>query len=218
MLAFKLKLKIASGGVVTEKDFEALKEFGITAEPDAEQLDEDVKMVAKFVKEAIDQMKSQLLTQNAYTSKRSLIQSIRPEPINVSKQRILIAIVANKYWDFINQGVKGRDYTKKGVGKSPYKFKDKAPPLKAMLQYIKAKPLQISVTPKKSKNGRELKTTKRDIAKQTKRFAWAMSRKIQSKGIRATHFVDNTLTPQFVEEFEQIMMEQFQKRITIKIK
>jgi len=218
MLAFKLKVKIASGGVVTEKDLEALKEFGITAEPDSEQLDEDVKFVANYVKEIIEQMQSQLLSQKAFTSKRSLIQSIKPEPINVSKQKILIAIVANKYWDFINQGVRGRDSVKQGAEKSPYQFKDKPPPLRAMLQYINAKPLKINVTPKKDKKGRELKVKKRDIANEKKRFASALSRSIQSNGIRATHFVDNTLTPQFIQEFEQIMLEQFQKRITIKMR
>lgn len=218
MLAFKLKAKISSGGVVTEKDLEALKEFGITAEPNNEELDEDVKVLASFVKEAIDQMKSQLLTQKAFTSKRSLIQSIKPQPINVSKKTILIAIVANKYWDFINQGVKGRDFTKVGVEKSPYQFKDKAPPIRAMVQYINAKPLKINVTPKKDKKGRELKVKKRDIAKEKNRYAFAMSRSIQSNGIRATHFVDNTLTPEFVKEFQEIMLEQFKKRITIKIR
>jgi hypothetical protein len=217
MLVFKLKLKVQSGGKLTEKDFDALKEIGITTEPDNNELDEDVKVVASFVKDAIDKMKSELLSQKAYTSRRGLIQGIRPQPIMVNKKKIVIAITAPAYWDFINEGVKGRDNVKNGAENSPYQFKDKPPPLKAMLQYIKAKPLQIDVTPRKNKSGRELKVTKRDITKQTKRAAYALSRSIQANGIRGTHFVNNTLTPQFIEEFEQIMMERFQKRVTIKI-
>ena len=217
MLDFKLKLKVKSGGVLTKKDFESLKDIGITTEPSSNDLDEDVKTIANFVKEAIDKMKSELLSQKAYTSRRTLIQGIKPLPIVANKQKIVIAIVAPYYWDFINEGVKGKYNTKQGAEKSPYQYGDKAPPVKAMLQYIKAKPLQISVTPR-TKNGREMKVTKRDIAKQTKRAAYAMSRSIQANGIRGTHFVNNTLTTQFVEEFEQIMLERFQKRVTIKIK
>ena len=120
---------------------------------------------------------------------------------------------ASKYWDFVNQGVKGTKNIKADV-KTPYAFKSnkKAIPISVVegfLKYSKKKAVQIK---KYTKLGVELKATEG-----TKSLKYAIARKIHRDGLRSTRYFDNARDSVFGNEFQKVMNAALGFDVEIKI-
>jgi hypothetical protein len=120
---------------------------------------------------------------------------------------------ASKYWDFVNQGVKGTKNIK-ADGKTPYAFKSnkKAIPISVVegfLKYGKKKATQVK---KYTKLGVELKA-----AEGTKSLKYAIARKIHKEGLRSTRYFDKARDSVFGADFQKVMNAALGYDVEIKI-
>jgi len=120
---------------------------------------------------------------------------------------------ASKYWDFVNQGVRGTKNIK-ADGKTPYAFKSnkKAIPISVVegfLKYGKKKATQVK---KYTKLGVELKATEG-----TKSLKYAIARKIHKEGLRSTRYFDKARDSVFGADFQKIMNAALGYDVEIKI-
>ena len=121
---------------------------------------------------------------------------------------------ASKYWDFVNQGVKGTKNIK-ADSKTPYAFKSnkKAIPVsvvEAFLKYGKKKTIAVK---KYTKLGVEIKATEG-----TKSLKYAIARSIHTKGLRSTRYFDKARDSVFGKDFQNIMNAALGFDVEIKIK
>ena len=121
---------------------------------------------------------------------------------------------ASKYWDFVNQGVKGTKNIK-ADSKTPYAFKSnkKAIPVsvvEAFLKYGKKKTIAVK---KYTKLGVEIKATEG-----TKSLKYAIARSIHTKGLRSTRYFDKARDSVFGKDFQNVMNAALGFDVEIKIK
>ena len=121
---------------------------------------------------------------------------------------------ASKYWDFVNQGVKGTKNIK-ADGKTPYAFKSnkKSLPISVVEGWLKYNKLKTVAVKKYSKLGVELKATD-----SKKSLAAAVARSIHTKGLRSTRYFDKARDTVFGADFQKIMNAALGFDVEIKIK
>jgi len=120
---------------------------------------------------------------------------------------------ASKYWDFVNQGVKGTKNIK-ADGKTPYAFKSnkKSLPISVVEGWLKYNKLKTVAVKKYSKLGVELKATD-----SKKSLAAAVARSIHTKGLRSTRYFDKARDTVFGADFQKIMNAALGFDVEIKI-
>lgn len=121
---------------------------------------------------------------------------------------------ASKYWDFVNQGVKGTKNIK-ADGKTPYAFKSnkKSLPISVVEGWLKYNKLKTVAVKKYSKLGVELKGSD-----SKKSLAAAIARSIHTKGLRSTRYFDKARDTVFGADFQKIMNAALGFDVEIKIK
>lgn len=121
---------------------------------------------------------------------------------------------ASKYWDFVNQGVKGTKNIK-ADGKTPYAFKSnkKAIPISVVEGFLKYGRKKATQVKKYTKLGVELKATKG-----TKSLKYAIARKIHKEGLKSTRYFDKARDSVFGKDFQKVMNEALGFDVEIKIK
>lgn len=121
---------------------------------------------------------------------------------------------ASKYWDFVNQGVKGTKNIK-ADSKTPYAFKSnkKSLPISVVEGWLKYNKLKTVAVKKYSKLGVELKATD-----SKKSLAAAVARSIHTKGLRSTRYFDKARDTVFGADFKKIMNAALGFDVEIKIK
>lgn len=125
-----------------------------------------------FANEVINRSKSNL-TQKKKNVNKKLYNSLEYE-LKVSKNNnFSLSFMMEDYGTFVDKGVKGRDSSQKAPN-SPYQYKNKMPPLKALDGWIIKRGLAT-----RDKKGR---FTSREGLK------FAIAKSIQSKGIETTNF------------------------------
>ncbi len=83
------------------------------------------------------------------------------------------------YWQFVDQGVQGKKSNPyKRQAESPFRFREKQPPISSILPWVKRKGIQA-----RDKKGRY--TT-------SKATAFVIARSIYFKGLAPTHFISDT--------------------------
>ena len=122
---------------------------------------------------------------------------------------------ASKYWDYVNQGVKGTDNIQKADSKTPYFFKSdkKAIPIKVVEGFLKYNKKKTVAVKKYNKLGVELKAIKGK-----KSLAYAIARSIHTKGLRSTRYFDKAADKVFGDDFQKIMNAALGFDVEIKIK
>jgi hypothetical protein len=121
---------------------------------------------------------------------------------------------ASKYWDFVNQGVKGTKNIK-ADSKTPYAFKSnkKSLPISVVEGWLKYNKLKTVAVKKYSKLGVELKGSD-----SKKSLAAAVARSIHTKGLRSTRYFDKARDTVFGADFQKIMNAALGFDVEIKIK
>jgi hypothetical protein len=120
---------------------------------------------------------------------------------------------ASKYWDFVNQGVKGTKNIK-ADGKTPYAFKSskKSIPVSIVEGWLKYNKLKTVAVKKYSKLGVESKAID-----SKKSLAAAIGRSIHTKGLRSTRYFDKARDSVFGTDFQKIMNAALGFDVEIKI-
>jgi hypothetical protein len=120
---------------------------------------------------------------------------------------------ASKYWDYVNQGVKGTKKSK-ADGKTPYFFKvgKKAIPISVVEGFLKYNKKKATQVKKYTKLGVELKATNG-----TKGLKYAIARKIHNEGLRSTRFFDKARDIVFGKDFQNVMNAALGFDVEIKI-
>jgi len=103
----------------------------------------------------------------------------------------------DKYFRFVNKGVKGTKNTK-ADNKTPYAFKttNKAVNILAIENWLKYNKLKSVAVKKYTKLGTEAKAIQGK-----KSLAWAIARSIHTKGLRSTYYFDRAVAQIFNKEF-----------------
>lgn len=108
-----------------------------------------------------------------------------------------------KYYDFVNKGVEGAKSPSRPNAKK-YKYRDKQPPVKPILLWLKnTRYIKPSVKQGITKAERKrLSVTKMvDDAKRKKSLAFAISKNIQNKGLKASYYFDAAIKQVFNKDF-----------------
>ena len=121
---------------------------------------------------------------------------------------------ASKYWDFVNQGVKGTKNIKTD-NKTPYAFKSnkKSIPISVVEGFLKYGKKKTIAVKKYTKLGVEIKATEG-----TKSLKYAIARSIHTKGLRSTRYFDKARDSVFGKDFQNIMNAALGFDVEIKIK
>jgi hypothetical protein len=121
---------------------------------------------------------------------------------------------ASKYWDFVNQGVKGTKNIK-ADNKTPYAFKSskKSIPVSVVEGWLKYNKLKTVAVKKYSKLGVELKAID-----SKKNLASSIAKSIHRKGLRSTRYFDKARDSVFGTAFEKVMSAALGFDVEIKIK
>ena len=136
----------------------------------------------RFADYVIQQSRSNLTRGKSNASKK-LYNSLQKE-IKVNPNSIEFSIQAEDYWKFIDYGVKG---VESGKSYNNYKFTNKKPPVKPLIQWAKVKP----VKPRDKQTGRFITD---------RQFGFIMQNHIFKHGIKPTKF----LTTPFERAFKSL--------------
>ena len=127
--------------------------------------------ISEWLRERIDVAQGELESQGRNAS-GSLSASIRPKDLVTNGEEVLVQVIAEDYWDFINQGVNG---TVNNFG-SPYSFKNLGVSIKmhqAFKEFIQVRGIQP-----------------REPEMDYDQLAYVLARSVKKKGIRKTPFMD----------------------------
>jgi hypothetical protein len=123
-----------------------------------------------------------------------------PEPlVQVEGNDVKITITANEYWKFVNDGVNG---VLSNVG-SPHSFRTLFPNRKM------AESLQRGMSMK----GLSLPQGFKDYES----YSYASAVKLKKEGIKPNHFVDNVLTPEFLQFITKELSNELGKIVSLAI-
>lgn len=158
--------------------------------------------LSKWLNELIARAKANLEKQSPYPITNSeLIKSIAPTAFDIADTNISIELQGNYYWKFVDKGVKGAKSSARAPD-SPYSYKQKKPPPKALADWIANK--TIKVVPRVNRKTGKMRT----IIEQAQADARGLSDLIWRRGLRATKFMSQALDDNFVQQLtEQIAAE-----------
>jgi len=152
-----------------------------------------------FGKRVIQQARSNL-TKLKKTDTKLLYNSLESK-VYATKNTYKMVISGADHTDFIDKGVKGNKSSAKAPN-SPYKFKDKAPPVDAIEPWVKRHRFQF--------------TTKKGKFMSYRSTAFLVAKGIQSKGIETTNFLSKPFENEYSKLSElvrQSMAEDFKNSL-----
>ena len=165
------------------KDFDFLgSAFGTATENLRAKAGTKVEQTIKeWLRERIDVAQAELESSNRNAS-GSLSASIRPKDLVTNGEEVLVEVIAEDYWDFINQGVNG---TVNKFG-SPYSFKNLVVGMKmhqAFKEFIQLRGIQP-----------------REPEMDYDQLAYILAKATKKKGIRKTPFMDEGFSPEAIKD------------------
>jgi hypothetical protein len=191
-------------------DQTALEGIGSIAGPKGGGKSPTYDVLVKWVARVIELAKKNLEAANANAG-GTLSASIAPEDIELSAKQIVVAIMANPYWKYVDQGVRGKSSSAKAP-RSPFQYRDKFPPAQAMADWIANK--EKLVVPTYSRELKRMRTKKEQGLVDGRSVAyWVFQR-----GTRATNFMSNAVTPEMVDVLVNTVAETLGKSISVATK
>jgi hypothetical protein len=164
--------------------------------------------ISKWLTELIKRAKANLEAQRPHPIVNSeLVKSIKPTGFDIADTTISIELQGKYYWKFVDQGVKGAKDSKRAPS-SPYSYRDKKPPAKALADGIANK--TIPVVPRVDrKTGRP-----RTIREQALVDARGLADLVWRRGIRATNFMSDALDESFVRQLTEQIADEIGRSIS----
>lgn len=168
------------------KDFDFLgSAFGTATENLRAKAGTKVEQTIKeWLRERIDVARAELESNNRNAS-GSLSASIRTKDLVTNGEEVLVEVIAEDYWDFINQGVNG---TVNKFG-SPYSFKNLVVGMKmhqAFKEFIQLRGIQP-----------------REPEMDYDQLAYILAKATKKKGIRKTPFMDEGFSPEAIKDLAE---------------
>ena len=120
--------------------------------------------------------------------------------VTVEGNNVKIEITANEYWKYVNDGVNGV-LTNRG---SEYSFRTLFPS-RAMVDSLQ-------------RGARFKGLSLPQGFKDYESYSYASAIKLKKEGIKPNHFVDNVLTPEFLEFIQKELAEELGKIVTLSFK
>jgi hypothetical protein len=164
-------------------------------------------VLVKWIERVIELAKKNLEAANANAG-GTLSASIAPEDIELSAKQIVVAIMANPYWKYVDQGVRGKSSSAKAP-RSPFQYKDKIPPPQAIADWIANK--GIPVVPTYSRKLKRMRTKQEQGLVDGRSIAFG----IRERGTRATNFMSNALSPEMIDVLVNTIAETLGKSISV---
>ena len=120
---------------------------------------------------------------------------------------------ADKYYDYVNKGVRGTDNNRQNAG-TPYKFdiSKKSIPVKPIQDWLKLNKSKTTSVSKYSKLGVE-----RKAIKDKKSLAFAIAKGIHRNGLKATRYFDDALKILKDKDFLDALSQALEGDIVIKL-
>jgi len=197
-------------GSMKDIDQAALEGIGSIAGPKSGGKSPTYDVLVKWVKNVIELAKKNLEAANANAG-GTLSASIAPEDIELSAKQIVVAIMANPYWKYVDQGVRGKSSSAKAP-RSPFQYRDKFPPAQAMADWIANK--EKVVVPTYSRELKRMRTKQEQGLVDGRSVAyWVFQR-----GTRATNFMSNALSPEMIDVLVNTIAETLGKSISVATK
>jgi len=141
--------------------------------------------IADWIEEKIE-FAQDILEQKNRVGSGALSTSIRPKDLVTNDEKVLVEIIAEDYWDFINQGVNG---TTTVFSDTPYSFRTSGVGDKMKQSFVKF--IQV--------NG----ITPREPEMDYDQLAYILARSVKRKGIRKTPFMDEAFSPEAIKDLGQ---------------
>ena len=168
------------------KDFDFLgSAFGTATENLRAKAGTKVEQTIKeWLRERIDVARAELESNNRNAS-GSLSASIRTKDLVTNGEEVLVEVIAEDYWDFINQGVNG---TVNKFG-SPYSFKNLVVGMKmhqAFKEFIQLR----GITPREPEMDYD-------------QLAYILAKATKKKGIKKTPFMDEGFSPEAIKDLAE---------------
>jgi hypothetical protein len=167
-------------------------------------------VLVKWIERVIELAKKNLEAANANAG-GTLSASIAPEDIELSAKQIVVAIMANPYWKYVDQGVRGKSSSAKAP-RSPFQYKDKIPPPQAIADWIANK--GIPVVPTYSRKLKRMRTKQEQGLVLGRTMAFA----IRERGVRGTKFMSNALSPEMIDVLVNTIAETLGKSVSLATK
>jgi hypothetical protein len=186
-----------SGKKLTDIQKQALPDFGVNLADGA--IDNKSYAVVKKWLEGVITLAKQNLANSGAIASDSLSASIDFEPITLTDNSFVVAIVANDYWKYVDLGVKGAVSSSRAPN-SPFQYRDKRPPIRPIQEWIAFKSIQLE--------GRDKEAANRS-------FAINIANKIRREGLRATNFMSNAATKEMVDVLTENIAEVLGKSISV---
>jgi hypothetical protein len=165
-------------------------------------------VLVKWIERVIVLAKKNLEAANANAG-GTLSASIAPEDIELSAKQIVVAIMANPYWKYVDQGVHGRTSSYLSARGSKFRYDKKIPPPQAIADWIANK--GIPVVPTYSRKLERMRTKQEQGLVDGRSVAyWVFQR-----GTRATNFMSNALSPEMIDVLVNTVAETLGKSISV---
>ena len=168
-------------------------------------------VLVKWIERVIELAKKNLEAANANAG-GTLSASIAPEDIELSAKQIVVAIMANPYWKYVDQGVHGRSSSYLSARDSKFRYGNKIPPPQAIADWIANK--EIAVIPTYSRKLKRMRTKQEQGLVLGRTMAFA----IRERGIEGTKFMSNAVTPEMVDVLVNTVAETLGKSISVATK
>ena len=168
-------------------------------------------VLVKWVARVIELAKKNLEAANANAG-GTLSASIAPEDIELSAKQIVVAIMANPYWKYVDQGVHGRTSSYLSARDSKFRYGNKIPPPQAIADWIANK--EIAVTPTYSRKLKRMRTKQEQGLVMGRSIAFA----IRERGIEGTKFMSNALSPEMIDVLVNTIAETMGKSVSLATK
>ena len=172
-----------------------LDNIGIPKQQSVEQSME--YLLASFADLLIKEMQANLDQQNKNAS------SVLRQSISLTLGDKEVSISMEDYWKFVDKGVQGngkgrtRGKRLKGVG-SPFKYKDKMPPVSALKKYIMDKGISIKgYSDQKRSLRKNIRTRKNNPLDNA---AYLMARSIQQYGVEGSFFYSDVVNQKAIKQ------------------
>ena len=192
-------------------DQTALEGIGSIAGPKGGGKSPAYDVLVKWVARVIELAKKNLEAANANAG-GTLSASIAPEDIELSAKQIVVAIMANPYWKYVDQGVHGRTSSYLSARGSKFRYDKNIPPPQAIADWIANK--GIPVVPTYSRKLERMRTKQEQGLVMGRSIAFA----IRERGIEGTKFMSNALSPEMIDVLVNTIAETMGKSVSLATK
>ena len=157
----------------------------------------------------------------------SAIGTMNERPIQITSRGFKVSISMPEYYEFLDEGVKGKKSTYSKSSGSPFAYTDKMPPIDSIRKFMLNRGISKQRPRKKRKLSKKSASVKRKSRKSNTRagrkqdneavlnsIAFAIAKSIFNKGLEATNFYSDVINDPELIKFEARLLSEFGDFIT----